>query len=62
MIESKCRFRGEELDLADARMELSKDELAEVEVQLSDGSWIRPFRFNEPDPEVGRDEYGILSL
>jgi hypothetical protein len=59
---TKRRLRGEEMHLADARMMLSKEELEEVEVTLEDRSVVWPFRYNEPDPKVGRDERGILSL
>ena len=59
---TKCRFRGEEMTIVDARMELTREELDEVEVTLEDGSVIRPFRFCEIDPEVRRDEDGILSF
>ena len=47
---TKCRFRGEEMDLADARMMLTPEELREVEVTLPDGSVTNPFR--ESDPTV----------
>lgn len=60
---TKCRFRGEEMAIADARMQLTADELAEVEVTQPDGTVIRPFRFNEPNPEVRRDpRTGILKF
>jgi hypothetical protein len=59
---AKCRFRGEEMDIADARMMLSKEELEEVEVTLEDGSVVRPFRFCEPEPWVGSDKDGILAI
>jgi hypothetical protein len=59
---TKGRFRGQEFDLADLRMMLTKDELAEVEVTLEDGSIIRPFRFCEPNPEIRRDKDGKLSF
>lgn len=59
---TKCRFRGEEMTIADARMQLTKKELEEIEVTQPDGSVIRPFRFDEPDPKVGHDERGILSF
>ena len=57
---TKCRFKGEEMDIADARMMLTKDELEQVEVTLADGSVVRPFRFCEIDPVVTVDEHGIL--
>jgi hypothetical protein len=57
-----CRFRGELLHLADALMQLSRDELFELEVELEDGSIIRPARFNEPNPEIRRDADGILAF
>jgi hypothetical protein len=50
------------MTIVDARMELTREELDEVEVTLEDGSVIRPFRFCEIDPEVRRDEDGILSF
>jgi hypothetical protein len=59
---TRCRFRGKEMDIADARMILSKDELPEVEVTMADGSVVRPFRFCEVDPEVTVDEHGGLHL
>ncbi len=49
---TKCRFRGEEMDIADARMMLSKEDLEQVEVTLEDGSVVRPFRFCEVNPEI----------
>jgi hypothetical protein len=58
----KCRFRGEEMFLADALMELSKEELTEVEVTLEDGSVVRPFRFCEIDPQFTDDEDGELGF
>ena len=57
-----CRFRGTEMHLADARMQLTSDELAEVEVTLEDGKVVRPFRFNEVDPEIKSNEHGVLSF
>lgn len=56
------RFRGREMAIEDAKMELTKVELEEVEMTLPDGRVIRPFRFNEQNPEIGRDEHGILSV
>lgn len=56
----KCRFRGVEMDLVDARMELSTIELSEVEVTLEDGTVARPFR--ESDLKFSTDEDGILSF
>jgi hypothetical protein len=38
---TKCRFRGEDMDLCDALMMLTKEELEEVEVKLTDGSIAR---------------------
>jgi hypothetical protein len=59
---TKGRFRGKEMSVIDARMELTKAELDEFEVTLEDGSVVRPFRFCEIDPEVRSDENGILSF
>lgn len=59
---TKGRFRGEEVDLADAPMMLTKAELEQVEVTREDGTVVRPWRFNEVDPKVGSDDDGILSF
>ncbi len=48
----KCTFRGEVMYLADALMQLSKDELPEIEVTLEDGSVIRPYRFCKVEPDI----------
>jgi hypothetical protein len=52
---TKCRFRGEEMDIADARMELNDDELREIEVTLSDGTVTRPYRDHKPTITVDKD-------
>jgi hypothetical protein len=57
-----CRFRGEEMALADAQMMLTKEELDEVEVTQADGSVVRPFRFCEVDPEIRFTKDGIPKL
>lgn len=57
---TKCRFRGKEMDLADARMELSTIELSEVEVTLEDGTVVRPFR--ESDPKFSTNKDGMPSF
>jgi hypothetical protein len=49
---TKCRYRCEEMDIADALMMLTKEELEQVEVTLDDGSVVRPFRFCELSPDV----------
>ncbi len=50
------------MTIADALMQLAKDELPKLEVTRPDGTVIRPFRFDEFNPEVGRDSRGILSF
>jgi hypothetical protein len=57
---TKGRFRGEEIDLADARMMLTKAELAEVEVTLENGTVVRAFR--DLDPEFRHDKDGNPSF
>jgi hypothetical protein len=57
---TKCRYKGEEMDIVDARMMLTKEQLSEVEITLDDGSVVRPFRFSEIDPEFTTDENGML--
>jgi len=59
---TKCRYKGEEMHIIDARMMLTKEQLSEVEVTVSDGSVIRPFRFCEIDPEFTTDENGELGF
>jgi hypothetical protein len=54
---TKCRYRGEEYDIADALMILTKDELAEAEVTLEGGTLIRAFR--DFDPEFRTDKNGF---
>jgi hypothetical protein len=55
----KGRYRGEEIDIADARMMLSNDELAELEVTLDDGTVARPFR---PYPTTGTLRGEVVDL
>lgn len=50
------------MHIIDARMMLTKEQLSEVEVTVSDGSVIRPFRFCEIDPEFTTDENGELGF
>jgi hypothetical protein len=52
----KVRFRGEEMAVADAKMELTREELAEVEATREDGTVYNPFR--DYDPEMSTDENG----
>jgi len=59
---TKCRYKGEEMDLGDARMMLTKAELEEVEVVMADGSVVRPYRFCEIDPVFSSGKNGILSF
>jgi hypothetical protein len=59
---TKGRYKGEEIDLADAQMMLSKEELEQVEVTLEDGSVVRPYRFFEVAPVFSRNKDGVLSF
>ena len=49
-----CRWRGEMIHLADARMQLTADELADLEVPFPDGTWRKVFQESNPPMTVGK--------
>jgi hypothetical protein len=56
------RYQGEWRWLGDLLMEIPKSEWCNIEIEQPDGSLVRPWRFNDPDPHIGTDEDGILTI